>query len=63
MLGPRSVNAAGQDWMGAMNDAITDPSESNQSAMSRGRWQFLIAAGKVLKVKNVGANPPVAKRL
>lgn len=63
ILGPRAVNAAGQDWVGAATASIGDRSEAKSNAVSRGRWRFLIAVGKELKSKNVGAVPPEARRL
>ncbi|MGH3040267.1 MAG: hypothetical protein ACRDNG_00740 [Gaiellaceae bacterium] len=63
ILGPRAVNAAGQDWIGAATAFAKDRSEANRDALRRGRWRFLIASGKKLKTRNVGENPPVARQL
>lgn len=61
ILGPRSVNAAGQDWIGTTSAYSDSEPEAGRAAMSRGRWQFLIAAGKELRSKNVGETPPKAR--
>lgn len=63
MLGPRSVNAAGQDWFGAAQKWANDRSEANKDSMSKGRWKFLIAVGKELGSNNVGETPPEARPL
>lgn len=63
ILGPKAVNAAGQDWLGAANKRAGDDSESNEEAMRAGRWKFLTAVGKELGSKNVGEAPPVARPL
>ncbi len=63
MLGPRAVNAAGQDWIGAAVSLASENSEANSTSMSKGRWNFLIAIGKELGSKNVGDAPPVARPL
>ncbi len=61
MLGPRAVNAAGQDWFGAAHKRAEDNSQANKDSMSRGRWKFLIAVGKELGTNNVGDTPPTAR--
>lgn len=63
MLGPRAVNAAGTDWLGAATTFISDRTEANREALRRGRWQFLIAVGEELNSKNVGDTPPTARSL
>ena len=63
LLGPRAVNAAGQDWVGAAHDVAADNSEATRAAWRKGRWQFLIAVGKELGSDNVGKTPPVARPL
>jgi hypothetical protein len=63
MLGPRSVNAAGQDWFGAAHKWAEDKSQANRDSMSKGRWRFLIAVGKELGSRNVGDTPPDARPL
>lgn len=63
LLGPRAVNAAGQDWFGAAKNLATENSDANRESMRKGRWKFLVAVGKELNSKNVGDAPPVAKPL
>lgn len=63
MLGPRAVNAAGQDWLGAALNLATENSEANRESMSKGRWKFLMAVGKELSSRNVGDSPHVARPL
>ena len=63
ILGPKAVNAAGQDWMGATLAFVEDRTDARDVAMRKGRWQFLIAVGKELGSKNVGEAPPVARPL
>lgn len=63
ILGPKKVNAAGQDWMSATLAFATDRSAAQKASMSKGRWRFLIAVGKELGSKNVGDTPPVARPL
>lgn len=63
VLGPKSVNAAGQDWMAATTAFAVDRSEEKSESMSKGRWQFLITVGKELGSKNVGDAPPVGRPL
>lgn len=63
MLGPRSVNAAGQDWVGAALNLTRENSDANRESMRQGRWKFLTAVGKELGSKNVGDAPPVARPL
>lgn len=56
LLGPRSVNAAGQLWVGAataLAEGRTSVDECNAA-----RWEFLKRAGKVLNSQNVGKEPP-----
>jgi hypothetical protein len=63
ILGPKVVNAAGQDWLGAAQAQAEDNSEANKEAMRRGRWKFLVAVSKELNSKSVGELPPVARPL
>jgi len=58
LLGPRRVNAAGQKGVWAASEYATSKADVEESALSAARWQFLIVAGKVLKSKNVTAEPP-----
>jgi hypothetical protein len=57
LLGPRSVNAAGQRWIWAAQGFGASDDEMVKAATSEARWEFLIAAGRVLKAKNVGDRP------
>jgi hypothetical protein len=64
LLGPREVNAAGQNWVWSAVAYSTTRSASDKTAVAAARWQFLVAAGKILNSKNVTAvpmaNPDVA---
>lgn len=63
LLGPRKVNAAGQQWVWAATDlfhARTDAAK--RKAWADARWAFLVAAGKELESKNVGPEEPVRPR-
>lgn len=57
LLGPRKVNAAGQQWVWAANAYASTKTTADQAAFSHARWQFLAVAGKVLKSKNVRTEP------
>jgi len=57
LLGPRSVNAAGQNWVWAIVAYGQDKSDLRKADVSQARWDFLVSAGKVLKSKNVGLTP------
>lgn len=54
LLGPKRVNAAGQKWIWAAGE-VRDLHD--RTAASAARWQFLIAAGGVLRSLNVGREP------
>ena len=57
LLGPRSVNAAGQRWVWAIADYLKTKDDHDNEELKSARWQFLIAAGEQLRSKNVGAAP------
>lgn len=57
LLGPRKVNAAGQQWVWAAKCYERSKSAEDRTALSRARWQFLIVAGEVLSSKNVTPEP------
>jgi len=59
LLGPREVNATGQQLVWAANDFGTTKDEQHLADVGAARWQFLLAAGKVLKSKNVTPEPMV----
>ncbi|CAN5209772.1 hypothetical protein BH11ACT5_BH11ACT5_21880 [soil metagenome] len=56
LLGPKRVNAKGQLWVGSA--IARGKGEVGDQETSAARWQFLIVAGRVLKSKNVGKQPP-----
>jgi len=53
LLGPRKVNAAGQQWVWAANAYARTKTTRDQTALSKTRWRFLVVAGKVLNSNNV----------
>src|SRR5690554_2929616 len=57
LLGPREVNSAGQRWRWAAAEFAKSKTITNKAILSDARWQFLIAAGEVLKSRNVTAVP------
>lgn len=57
LLGPKSVNAAGQRWLWATSGLISEETPAARESWDRTRWQFLVEAGKVLNSRNVGIAP------
>lgn len=58
LLGPRSVNAAGQRWIEAFDAPSTPGLPIDKAAYAESRWAFLVAAGRVLRSENVAHHLP-----
>jgi hypothetical protein len=58
LLGPKNVNAAGQQWVWAARDLKGTKSGPEYKAWTAARWHFLIAAGVELRSRNVSAIEP-----
>jgi len=57
LLGPRTTNAAGQKWVRAITVCSHEKTAPNDASLSAARWNFLVAAGRILKSRNVTATP------
>ena len=57
LLGPKSVNAAGQAWVSAAAALKSSDVTTGRKALDDARWTFLLAAGRVLDSRNVGGTP------
>ena len=58
LLGPRKVNAVGQNWVNAATALTKDKTDLSHEAFRSARWQFLVVSGKVLKSENVTKERP-----
>lgn len=58
LLGPRSVNAAGQRWIEVFDAPSTPGPPFDRAAYAESRWAFLVAAGRVLSSENVAEHMP-----
>lgn len=57
LLGPRRVNAAGQQWVWAARSYAGNKTPLAKDALANARWQFLVVAGEYLNSQNVMMEP------
>lgn len=58
ILGPRSVNDAGQRWVWVAHHFQFAAEQRNNESWRDARWSFLKAVGRELKSNNVSHSPP-----